>query len=215
MRLTLDLAAAALQAASWMFPSTGTPTLEPEPEPELRDTILQPSTRAYLSSLRERWGVPGVAISVVVGPKYDGGDWRSEHVLLGEADVHGSPITSDSMFGIASNSKLFAALAMGMVIDNGTKVPHTGEKLDWRTKVVDVLPDWKVPDEYATRHITIRDLLSACTAGRGADDSDALRPAEPRPEPQVSWSSLIRSSQQARRICSRHGAQHAQPAYER
>lgn len=63
------------------------------------------------------------------------------------------------MFSIASNSKLFTAISIGMLIENNTIVPSTGKFLDWDTKIIDVLPDWKIQDEYATNNLDIVDLL--------------------------------------------------------
>lgn len=46
-----------------------------------------------------------------------------------------------------------------MLIENNTIVPSTGKFLDWDTKIIDVLPDWKIQDEYATNNLDIVDLL--------------------------------------------------------
>jgi hypothetical protein len=46
-----------------------------------------------------------------------------------------------------------------MLIENNTIVPSTGKFLDWDTKIIDVLPDWKIRDEYATNNLDIVDLL--------------------------------------------------------
>lgn len=63
------------------------------------------------------------------------------------------------MFGIASNSKLFTTLAIGMLIENDTALPNSG-RLDWSTKVKDILPEWQLADEYASDHIDLIDLMS-------------------------------------------------------
>ncbi len=63
------------------------------------------------------------------------------------------------MFSIASNSKLFTMLSVGMLIEHDTMLPN-GEKLDWTTKIKDVLPEWKLMDEYASDHATVVDLMS-------------------------------------------------------
>lgn len=63
------------------------------------------------------------------------------------------------MFSIASNSKLFTMLAVGMLVENDT-VLKSGEKLDWTTKTKDILPEWKLMDEYASDHTNVLDLMS-------------------------------------------------------
>jgi len=47
-----------------------------------------------------------------------------------------------------------------MLINNETALPGGG-KLSWDTKVADILPEWKLPDDYASKHLDMTDLLSA------------------------------------------------------
>ncbi len=46
---------------------------------------------------------------------------------------------------------------MGLLIEDGTKLPN-GDKLDWSTKIKDVLPEWKLQDQYASDDVDIWDL---------------------------------------------------------
>jgi hypothetical protein len=69
-------------------------------------------------------------------------------------------------------------LAVGMMIENGTLLPN-GDKLDWHTKVKDVLPEWKLMDDYASDHVDIVDLLSACLGSNAADSRHAIWDAAP------------------------------------
>lgn len=62
------------------------------------------------------------------------------------------------MFAIASNSKLFAALSIGLLIENET-VLENGDKLDYITKIKDILPDWRMLDPYMQDHLDVLDLL--------------------------------------------------------
>lgn len=50
------------------------------------------------------------------------------------------------------------ALSIGWLIHNETVLPN-GEKLGYDTKIVDILPDWDLVDEYAREHIDVLDLL--------------------------------------------------------
>jgi CubicO group peptidase (beta-lactamase class C family) len=67
---------------------------------------------------------------------------------------------NQSLFAIASNSKLFTAISIGLLINNDTKLPN-GNTLGWDTKIADILPKdmWKLPDEYASAHVDIVDLM--------------------------------------------------------
>ena len=62
------------------------------------------------------------------------------------------------MFAIASNSKLFAALSIGLLIENET-VLENGDKLDYSTKIKNILPDWRMLDPYMEDHLDVLDLL--------------------------------------------------------
>jgi hypothetical protein len=62
------------------------------------------------------------------------------------------------LFAIASNSKLFAALSIGLLIENET-VLENGDKLDYSTKIKNILPDWRMLDPYMQDHLDVLDLL--------------------------------------------------------
>jgi CubicO group peptidase (beta-lactamase class C family) len=102
--------------------------------------------------------VPGLAIAVV-----------SNNQLLfakgyGVRDITSNqPVTAETLFGIASNTKAFTAAALAMLIDQG--------KLSWDDKVIRHIPEFQLFDTYASREMTIRDLLSHRSGlGLGAGD---------------------------------------------
>ena len=66
-----------------------------------------------------------------------------------------------SLFAIASNSKLFTYMAIGLLIENKTELAG-GECFGWNTKVKDVVPGWRMQDDYARDHVDITDLLGTC-----------------------------------------------------
>ena len=55
------------------------------------------------------------------------------------------------MFAIGSASKAFTTFAMGRLVDEG--------KLEWDEPVASYLADFKLYDEYATAHLTPRDMV--------------------------------------------------------
>ncbi|HEX8735074.1 MAG TPA: serine hydrolase [Pyrinomonadaceae bacterium] len=67
------------------------------------------------------------------------------NIILPTIDEH-------TLFAVASNSKAFTATALAMLADEG--------KINWDDKVTKHLPDFRLADDYVTREITIRDLLS-------------------------------------------------------
>ena len=63
-----------------------------------------------------------------------------------------------TIFAIGSNSKLFAALSVALLVTRNAVLP-SGSLLTWETKVQDVLADlWELPDKYVTEHATLNDL---------------------------------------------------------
>ena len=102
--------------------------------------------------------VPGLAIAVV----------SQDKVLLakgyGVRDIgNNQPVTAQTLFGIASNTKAFTSAALAMLVDQG--------KLSWDDKVIQHLPEFQLADPYVSREMTIRDLLSHRSGlGLGAGD---------------------------------------------
>lgn len=100
----------------------------------------------YVEKVMAQWKLPGMAVGVVK----DG-----EIIYLkgfGYRDVEKKlPVTTKTLFGIASCTKAFTAVAIGILIDEG--------KLSLNTPIIDFIPDFRAYDEYTTMHATVRDLL--------------------------------------------------------
>lgn len=93
------------------------------------------------------WQIPGLSISVVK----DGEILYSNAFGLGHVKSD-SKVSPHSLFGISSVSKSFTAAAVAILVDEG--------KLTWDTKIVDILPEFKLKDTFATQNVTLRDALS-------------------------------------------------------
>lgn len=61
-------------------------------------------------------------------------------------------VDANTLFAIASNSKSFTGAALAILVEEG--------KLDWKDKVVDHLPEFKMYDDYVTANFNIIDLLT-------------------------------------------------------
>ncbi len=102
--------------------------------------------------------VPGIAVAIV----------KDNEVVLSKGFgvlKHGSPekVNADTLFGVASNTKAMTAALLAGLVDEG--------KLTWKTKVIDIIPEFQLPDAYVTREFTIIDLLSHNSGlGLGAGD---------------------------------------------
>ena len=94
-----------------------------------------------------KYNVPGGAISIV----YNNEIILSKGFGLKDAATK-EPVTENSSFAIASNSKAFTSAALAICVDRGL--------LRWDDKVQDFLPELKLYDPYVSANLTVRDLLS-------------------------------------------------------
>lgn len=119
-------------------------------------------TSAQLDSLVQRsmkaFEVPGIALAIVK----DGKLIHSKGYGVRSLSTK-EPVDANTLFGIASNSKAFTAVTLGMLVDEG--------KLQWDDKVREYIPEFKMYDPYVTEAFTIRDLLTHRSGlGLGAGD---------------------------------------------
>jgi CubicO group peptidase (beta-lactamase class C family) len=117
-----------------------------------------PGLDAEAARIMKALEVPGMAVAVVK----DG-----QVVVVKGYGVRklGEPAAVDArtLFGIASNTKVFTATALGLLVEEG--------KLAWDVPVINYLPGFAMYDPFVTREITVRDLLVHRSGlGLGAGD---------------------------------------------
>lgn len=90
------------------------------------------------------------------------------------------------MFNIASNTKLFTALTLGLALHDSVSPAR-----DWNTKVRDILPHWVPQDPVLRSYGSIKDLLSHRTGMPRHDlayhDGQKLESAVSWAECHTSW----------------------------
>src|SRR5262245_21250736 len=113
---------------------------------------------AYVARAMKTFEVPGLALTIVK----DGQTVVAKGYgvrKLGEP----TPVDSRTLFGIASNTKVFTATALGLLVEEG--------KIEWDAPVVRYLPAFAMWDPYVTHELTVRDLLVHRSGlGLGAGD---------------------------------------------
>lgn len=106
--------------------------------------------QAFVERSREALGVPGVSIGIV----QDG-----QVVFAGGFGVReaGKPekVDADTLYLVASNTKSLTTLMLARLVDE--------RRFGWETRVVDVLPRFRLGDDETTRQVRIQHLLCACT----------------------------------------------------
>jgi CubicO group peptidase (beta-lactamase class C family) len=102
---------------------------------------------AYTAQAVKDWGAVGLAIAVVKDGRvvFEKGYGVRE---LGKPDA----VDSATLFAIGSTTKAMTAAAIGMLVDEG--------KVRWDDPVTNYLPGFQLKDPWATREITVRDLLT-------------------------------------------------------
>jgi len=117
-----------------------------------------PDLDVYVARVMKAFAVPAVSLAIVK----DGRVVVSKGYGIRKL---GEPTAADArtLFGIASNTKLFTATALGLLVEEGM--------IEWDAPVVRYLPWFQMWDPYVTRELTVRDLLVHRSGlGLGAGD---------------------------------------------
>jgi CubicO group peptidase (beta-lactamase class C family) len=102
---------------------------------------------AFMEKVLKDWNAPGVGVGVVADDKLvfaKGYGYRDYGRKL--------PVTPTTLFQIASNTKLFTAVAAGFLVEEG--------KLTWDRPVRESVPTISFYDDALNNSITLRDMLS-------------------------------------------------------
>jgi len=115
---------------------------------------------ALVKRARKEFDVPGIAVAVVKDGKV-----ALEKGYGVRRTGQPAPVTPDSLFRIASNTKAFTAAALGILVDEG--------RIHWHDRVVDMMPGFQMYDSYITREMTVTDLL-VHRSGLGLGEGDLM-----------------------------------------
>lgn len=101
----------------------------------------------YIDQVMVDWNSPGIAVGIIIKGElaYSKG--------FGYRDLEGKlPVTSKTLFPIASNTKLFTAVSMGMLVEEG--------KLAWDKPISNFVPQIKFYNQELYNNVTLRDMLA-------------------------------------------------------
>ncbi|WP_426359176.1 serine hydrolase [Pseudocolwellia sp. HL-MZ19] len=111
-----------------------------------------------ITEAMQEFNIPGVAVAIV----------EDDHLVFSQGfglKEYGKleKVTSDTLFGIASNTKAMTVVLLAQLVDQ--------YKISWQTKVVDILPEFQLYNAFVTNEFTLIDLLSHRSGlGYGAGD---------------------------------------------
>ena len=115
-----------------------------------QDKEIQKKMKSFDKEMEQNlkdWNIPGVGIGIVKDGKLvyvKGYGYRDYEKKL--------PITANTLFQIASNTKLFTSTAIGFLVNEG--------KLDWDKPIKTFVPSIQFYNNELNNTITIRDMLS-------------------------------------------------------
>ena len=101
----------------------------------------------YIQNAMQDWEIPGLAIAIV----------KDDSVVYAEGfgvrDLRTrEPVNPNTLFAIGSASKAFTVAAVAMLVDE--------DEVEWDDPATEYLPDLQLFDSYASRELTVRDLLT-------------------------------------------------------
>lgn len=102
---------------------------------------------AFMEKTLKEWNAPGIGVGIVVNDKLifaKGYGYRDYEKKL--------PITANTLFPIASNTKLFTAVAAGFLVEEG--------KLTWDRPIRESVPTIEFYDNALNNTVTLRDMLA-------------------------------------------------------
>jgi CubicO group peptidase (beta-lactamase class C family) len=102
---------------------------------------------SYMAQVLKDWNTPGIGVGIVVNDKLvfaKGYGYRDYEKKL--------PFTPTTLHPIASNSKLFTAVAAGMLVEEG--------KLTWDKPIRESVPTIQFYNDQLNNNVTLRDMLS-------------------------------------------------------
>jgi CubicO group peptidase (beta-lactamase class C family) len=100
-----------------------------------------------IKKILKDWNVPGCGVGIIYKNKLiyaKGYGYRNLEKKL--------PVTPNTLFQIASNTKLFTATAIGFLVDEG--------KLEWDKPIKNYVPQIQFYNDVLNDQVTIRDMLS-------------------------------------------------------
>src|SRR6266704_6660786 len=102
---------------------------------------------AFMEKTLKDWNAPGIGVGIIVSDKLvfaKGYGYRDYEKKL--------PITANTLYPIASNTKLFTAVAAGFLVEEG--------KLTWDRPIRESVPTIEFHDSFLNNTVTLRDMLA-------------------------------------------------------
>jgi CubicO group peptidase (beta-lactamase class C family) len=118
--------------------------------PKRLDAAQVDYLRTFIERMREAADAPGVSVVL-----FDNDRTLIEQGFGVRERGRPEPVSADSLYIIASNTKPLTTLLLARLVDEG--------RFRWDTPVIQVYPPFKVADPDVTRRVLVKHLVCACT----------------------------------------------------
>jgi CubicO group peptidase (beta-lactamase class C family) len=118
--------------------------------PRPLDAARVEDLKKFIDQMREAADVPGVSVVL-----FDKDTTLIEEGFGVRERGRPEPVTADSLYIIASNTKALTTLLLAKLVDEG--------RFGWETPVVQIYPSFQVGDPDVTKRILVKHLVCACT----------------------------------------------------
>jgi len=119
-------------------------------QPRALDTASVAELKTFIERMREAADVPGISVAL-----FDAHATLIEEGFGVRERGRPEPVTADTLFMVASNTKALTTLLLARLVDEG--------RFDWDTPVTHVYPRFKIGDADVTRRILMKHLVCART----------------------------------------------------
>lgn len=114
----------------------------------------------FIENARQTWKVPGLSVAII----------HDDKVVLNKGygvrrEGSSDPVTPETLFAIASNTKAFTTAALAILVERG--------KLNWDDRVRQHLPYFELYDAFVSDEMRVRDLVCH-RSGLGTFSGDLL-----------------------------------------
>jgi CubicO group peptidase (beta-lactamase class C family) len=118
--------------------------------PRPLDAARVDQLKKFIDKIREAADVPGVSVVL-----FDKDAVLIEQGFGVRERGRPEPVTADSLYIIASNTKALTTLLLAKLVDEG--------RFDWDTPVAQIYPSFRIGDPDFTKRVLVKHLVCACT----------------------------------------------------
>ncbi len=128
------------------------------------ESAIYENLDAYIRKVKSDWNIRGLVVQIGDGK---GVLFSRGYGYRDDEAAEKIPMDSHTLFQIASVSKSFTTALLAILVDEG--------KLSWDDRVVDILPEFRMYDDWVTENMLVKDLSCHRTGLKGSAGASLAR----------------------------------------